>query len=166
MMNSITPSRGSNATSKNIGQPYLQLQLEAEIRAILPMKDTQEVLTLPSERITVMPNMPNCVLGLLNQRSRVIWAIDLPQMLELQPLERNLHQYQMAIIRVNDSPLGIIVPRIKGVMRLSADAIQSTVGNVASGLVPYLQGCYLQKDRVYLVLDAEAIINSSLLQHS
>ena len=166
MINSITPSQASSANSKNVGLPYLHLQLEADIQAILPMKDTQEVLTVASERITVMPNMPSCVLGLLNQRSRVIWVVDLPQMLELQPLERNFQQYQMAIIRVNDLPLGIIVPRIKGVMRLPASAIQSTVGNVASGLVPYLQGCCLQKDRVLLVLDAEAIINSPLLQHS
>ncbi len=166
MMNSITPSRESNLAPNNADFPYLQLQLGEETRAIVPMRDTQEVLTVPSRRITVIPNMSNCILGLLNQRSRVIWVVDLSQMLERQALDRNLQQYQMAIIRVKDLPLGLVVPRIKGVMRLSVEAIQSPVGNVSPGLVPYLQGCCLQQDQVLLVLDAEAIVNSPLLRPS
>ena len=164
MTNSITPSLENNLTPNNVDLPYLQLQLGEQTTAVVPMNDTQEVLTVPSRRITVMPNMPHCILGLLNQRSRVIWVVDLSQMLERQAIDRNLRQYQMAIIRVKDFPLGLVVPRIQGIVRLSVEAIQSPVGNVASGLVPYLQGCCLQQDKILLVLDAEAIINSPLLQ--
>ncbi len=163
MANSIATNPKSNLESNNSDFPYLQLQLETETLAVVPMQNTQEVLTVASRRITVMPNMPHYILGLLNQRSRVIWVVDLSQMLGKQGIDRNLQQYQMAIIRVGNLPLGLVVPRIIGVTRLLIETIQSPLGNVASGLVPYLQGCCLQKDKVLLVLDAEAIINSPLL---
>jgi positive phototaxis protein PixI len=165
MTNSIAPKRRSNLEPNNLDLPYLQFQLGTDTLAMVPMQNTQEVLTVASRRITVMPNMPHCILGLLNQRSRVIWVADLSQMLEKQGVDRNLQQYHMVIIRVKDLPLGLIVPQIVGVIRLSPETIQSPLGNVSSGLVPYLQGCCLEKERVLLVLDTEAIINSPLLQH-
>ena len=164
-MNSITSTRQkqTNPDSEEISYPYLQLQLTANIVAIVAMKYAQEVLTLSSRRITPMPNMPDCVIGLLNQRNRVFWVADLSQMLNMQPVERNLQQYHLAIIRVEDIPLGLIVSQVKGTVRLSLSAIQSPQGKVISSLEPYLQGYCQQEDKKILVLNPEAIVNSPIL---
>ncbi len=165
-MNTSTLAFQSNQLQKNLGDPYLRLQLDRQTQAVLPMEDTQEVLVVPVGRIMPMPNMPACVLGLLNQRSRVFWVIDLPQMLELQPLDTEVQQYNLAIVRVGNIPLGLVVEKVKGEMRFTADLMQSPIGTVAPGLIPYLRGCLLQKTEVLLVLDAEAIVRSPILQSS
>ena len=41
------------------------------------------------------------------------------------------------------------MPSIKGVVRLVMEDIQSPVGNVAAAIVPYLQGCLLQKRQYF-----------------
>ena len=148
---------------RNAGDAYLRLQLNHQTPAVVAMEHTQEVLVVPAGRITPMPNMPACVLGLLNQRSRVLWVVDLPQMLDLQAFDRDVQQYNIAIVRVGSIPLGLVVQEVKGVMRLTAASLQSPIGTVAPGLIPYLRGCILQQTEVLLVLDAEAIVHSPVL---
>ena len=162
-MNLQTSSQFPTPVVENFGQPYLQLQLEPQIYGVVPMNNAQEVFTLPARRITPMPNMPDCILGLLNQRSRVFWTIDLPQLLGMQPIDRNLQQYHLTIMRFGNIPLGTIVQQIKGVIRLTPEEIQPAEGHVASQLIPYLQGCCRQANHTLLVLNTQAIINSPIL---
>lgn len=149
-------------------EPYLKLELSQQISAVLPMVNAREVLSIKRDRITIMPNMPDCIVGLLNQRSRIFWVIDLSQLLELSPVDRSCQEYNLVIIQTTRSSLGLIVSAIEGVTRFALEDIQSPVGNVAFGLIPYLQGCVLQEIEretdILLVLDAEAIINSPVLQ--
>jgi positive phototaxis protein PixI len=163
-MNTILSPQHLDAKSTKIQRSYLRLELTQNIAAVLPMKQAQEVLSLKRDRITVMPNMPSSVFGLINQRSRIFWVVDLCQLLELSPIDCSLQQYDLVIVRIQETAMGLIVPTIKGVTRLALEDIQSPVGNVSPGLVPYLQGCFLQEKNILLVLDAEAIINSPVLQ--
>ncbi len=149
--------------AEKTAKPYLKLQLGQNIPAVLSMENTQEVLTVASRKITPMPNLPECFIGLLNQRSRIFWVINFPQILGLPPVDINLQQYSLVIIYANKIPLGLVVPAIKGVVRLVTAEIQSPIGNVAPDLVPYLQGCLLQENQIVLVLDPEAIVNAPIL---
>lgn len=159
----LAPRR--NQVDRTNGDTYLRFHLDQQTLAILSMEYAQEVLIVPVERITPMPNMPECVLGLLNRRNRVLWVIDLAQMLKLQPLDTNAKQYHMAIIRVGQVPLGLVVQEVKGVMRVKPDCIQSPMGLVTSSLTPYLNGCVLQHKEILLVLNAEAIVHSPILHN-
>lgn len=161
MNTTIKPT--SDSPEVQITRPYLQIQLDLVTPALIPMQYAQEVLTLPSRRITPMPNLPDCLLGLLNQRSRIIWVADLGQMLGKKPINRNLQQYNLAIIRWQNIPLGLVIAQVKGVIRLVPESIESPVDNVAESLVPYLHGVYQQADTTCLILAAKAIINSPLL---
>lgn len=162
-MAKILSVKDIDARSVRIQQPYLRLTIGRDTHAALPMKNALEVLRIKRDRITPIPNMADCVFGLLNQRSRIFWVVDLSQLLEMQPIERSFQEYNLAIIRTLDAALGVVVPVIKGVTRFSLEDIQSPVGNVAPGLVPYLQGCVLEESQILLVLDAEAIINAPIL---
>ncbi|MGL5879481.1 MAG: chemotaxis protein CheW, partial [Xenococcaceae cyanobacterium] len=103
-------------------------------------------------------------LGLLYQRSRVFWVIDLPQALDLTPVDRDLQKYYVAIVKVKNVPLGLVVPEIKGISRIVEQQISSPTGSVASGLIPYLKGCVIQDKEVLPILDPEAIATSPNLQ--
>ncbi len=149
---------------KTSGESYLKFQLNQETSAVFSMTHTQEVLVVPVQTVAPMPNMPACMLGLMNRRSRVLWIIDLAQMLNLPPLNSS-RQYNVIIVRVGSVPLGLVVQTVKGPVRLLAEQIQSPVGQVTSGLIPYLRGCVLQQREIILVLDASAIVQSSIFQN-
>lgn len=162
-MNISTLNWQNNQSQKAIGQAYLKFQLDTTTHAALSMDAAQEVLIVPASRLTFMPNMPSCVLGLLNQRSRVYWVVDLPKLLEMQPLPPDSQQYNMAIVRAGKATLAVAISNVRGVVRFQTEAIQSPIGTVAPGLTPYLRGLVPQGREVLLVLDPEAILNAAVL---
>jgi twitching motility protein PilI len=129
------------------------------------MEYVQEVLIVPVARITPMPNMPECILGLLNRRNRVLWAIDLAQVLNLQPVDANAQQYHIIIIRVEQVPLALVVQEVKGVTRFTPDCIQPPLELDESNIIPYIDGYILQQQETLLVMNAKAVINSSILHN-
>jgi twitching motility protein PilI len=154
-------------TKKNLGDTYLKFQLTQQTPAVLAMGQAQEVVVLPLGRLTSMPNMLPHVMGLMNRRSRVLWVVDLARMLGLPFTETNVQHYDIIIIRNESASIGVIVQSVEGVVRLTPSSIQSPTRDfVSAGLVPYLRGCVLQEQEILLVLDAEAIMRSPLLQNS
>ena len=151
----------SQPNQKQLDDAYLKLQLDRQTVAVLPMKYAQQVLVVPAKRISPIPNMPNPVLGLLNQRSHVYWVVDLPQMLGLQALD-TVQQYYVAIASSSNCPLGLGVQELKGIVRLSADAIQPPIGKISPSISSYLQGCVRQENEVLLILNAQAIIDANI----
>jgi positive phototaxis protein PixI len=149
-------------------EAYLKFQLGHQMPAVLSMKHVQETLILPSRRLTPMPNMPPCMVGLTNRRNRVIWVIDLAQLLGLSVLDISREQYMLILIQVGSVLLGLAVDQVEGTARLASDDIQPPVGRVAASLIPYLQGYVLhqrQTQEILLVLDGEAIVQSPILRN-
>ena len=146
------------------GIPFLKLLLERDTPVLLPMASVREVLTLPVQRVSAMPNMPACVLGLMNRRSRIFWAIDLAYLLGLSPLESHTQQYTVATTHVDGEQMGLVVRSVDGVQRFPQEALQSPLGGVVGEQwVPYVRGCILQERDILLVLEPEAILRSPLL---
>lgn len=156
----------SNQSEKVFGDPYLKVQLGAQTIALFTMQHVQEALVLPVQRLTPMPNRPGCLLGLANRRSRVMWVIDLGRMLGLTPLQAMVQQHSVVIVQVGPMPLGLAVQHVHGLSWVQAETIQPPPGQLATSLVPYLQGCVLQHREVALVLDTEAIVQSPILRHN
>ncbi|MDZ8034585.1 MAG: chemotaxis protein CheW [Nostoc sp. DedQUE08] len=154
----------SKPTPNNLADSYLKFQLNQQTTAVLSMKHTQEAILVPVESITSIPNMPSCILGLMNWRSRIIWVVDLPRMLNLESLDYRLRQYNAIVIQVESLVLGLVVQEIKGTTKFIVDDIHSPIGQVTSSLVPYLCGCVVQQEEILLVLDAQAIVQSSILR--
>ncbi len=82
----------------DLGEPYLRLQLDSQTQAILPMKYAQEVLVIQSHRLSSIPNMPSHIIGLVNQRNRLYWLIDLSLLLDLNFSCKTVREYNVAFI--------------------------------------------------------------------
>jgi len=150
----------SERPQKVLGDAYLKLQLNSGTSAVLLMKQVQEVLVLPANRLTSMPNMPAPVMGLMSRRSRVLWVVDLALTLGMQPFNLRTHQYNVIILQPGSVPLGAIVHRIEGMIWLLPEQIQSPPNHIPASFVTHLHGCVLQDREILLVLDAEAIVRS------
>lgn len=154
----------TNQTQTPPGDPYLRVRLDRQNIAILSMRYLQEILVVPVQRLTPMPNMPACTLGLINRRSRVVWAIDLACLLQMQSSGTQSQQYNIALVQAGNISVGLVVQNVEGIVRVCSDRIQSPVGTVSAGLVPYLRGCILQEQDIWLLLDVPAIAHSPILR--
>lgn len=150
------------AQTPQVGDLYLQLQIDPETPGVLIMQSVQEVLMLPADRLTIMPGMPACVMGLINRRSHIHWVIDLAHLLQLQPLVPSQPQHTVIMLKAGTGLLAIAVAGVQGSVRLSADRIQSTHSSTL-GLGNYSQGYVLLQDQIAQVLNAEAIVKAPML---
>ncbi len=151
----------SDASQKGLGDAYLKVRLDAQTSAVLLMKQVQELLILPTNRLTPMPNMPAWVMGLTSRRSRILWVIDLSLLLGLQPFKLHTHENNVAILRPGNVSFGAFVQHLEGITWLLPDRIQPLPNHIPSKLRPYVKGCVLS-DEILLVLDVETIVQASI----
>lgn len=145
------------------GEAYLKFQLAPQVPAVFTARAVEEAAVLPIAQVTAMPNMPSCMLGLVNRRNRVIWMANLVRLLGLPVPDRPRQQYSTVVIK-SGSALGLVVDEIEGIIHLKTTQLQPLPPQVNPVLVPYLKGCAMQNEQMLLVLDAEAILQSSVFQ--
>ena len=150
---------------KQLGDGYLQFKLNQSTTAVLLVNFTQEVVLLPVEAITPIANKPEFILGLVNWRNRIIWIVDLPLILGLEAQSYPMRLCNIIVISHDSETIGLMVPEIKGTVRLNSGTIQPTQ-NQASHIIPYLDGCIWREDELNLVLNIQAILKSSFFQNT
>ena len=146
-----------------IGEAYLKFQLAPRVPAVFAARSVEEATVLGPEQVTAIPNMPPCMLGLVNRRNRVIWIANLVRLLGMPLPDRPRQQYSMVIVKAGSS-LGLMVEAIDGIVHLTAEDLQPPPPQVNPVLVPYLRGCAIQDEQILLVLGAEAVLQSSVFQ--
>ncbi|MBF2026348.1 MAG: chemotaxis protein CheW [Oscillatoriales cyanobacterium C42_A2020_001] len=161
-----TSAIASNRPERPVGDPFLRLQLAEGVNAVFAMQQVQEVHTLPADRLTPLPNLPACVLGLMNRRNCVLWVVDLAFLLGIANLGANHQQYNLVIVRVGELALALAVQHISGFFWMPAEVIQPPHSQFSPLLQTHLQGCAVHEQDILLVLSAEAILHSSLLHTS
>lgn len=155
------------------GDPYLRCQLTPEVNALVSMAAVQESLLVPGEHITLIPNMSPFVVGLMNSRDRVFCAIDLAQLLGLSSPSTYARQYHVIVVRVSqfldrssgsetELFLGLVVNRVRGILRIMSDEIRAPQANFFPSLMPYLQGTVANQDENLPVLDLSTIVKKAL----
>ena len=149
------------------GDRYLRFQLTDEWTAIFPFDSICETIQIPATRITPLPNLPACALGLVNAFNKVFCAIDLAQLLGVGLLASNPRDYSLMAARAipaeeshqtaiteEEPVLGLVVHQVLGVINILPDAIEATPKDLPGSLVPYVQGM----SSGALLLDIDAVI--------
>lgn len=162
----LTPDRSDLVAkpAKAPGDAYLKFEIAQGVQAVIPMQQVQEVLVLPTQRLTAMPKMPPSILGLTHHRSRVLWVADLAKLLDVSSLDPSPRQYDLMILRTASTTIAIAVQRVDGILWITPEAIQPPPSHTAVSLIAYLRGCIFQSQDFLLVLNAEAILQSVVFQ--
>jgi twitching motility protein PilI len=139
--------RENNPQNKT-GKSYLKVTLTSEVEIAIAMKDIVQVLVIPSEKIAFLPNLPNYVIGLFNQRNRVFWLIKLSSLLQLKSENYHIKNYEIVIIKSEETYLGLEVEKVNNMIRLEEDNIKniSQIESISSHFKHYFQGYILEKD--------------------
>jgi positive phototaxis protein PixI len=162
----VIPNIPTKKARKSAGIGHVKFYLDRSTLAALPTLQVQEVLTLPAARLTAMPNMPACVLGLMNRRAQVMWLVDLPHLLGNAPLETNVQQYSILVVRLGSESLGLAVARIEGTVGLPAELMAPPPTYCQPSLRAYVNGCVIQDAETLWLLDSERLLQSPALNPS
>ena len=148
-------------------QKFLSFNLGVKDTAVFPVEHVTEVLQVFLGEMTVVPQMPTCVLGVHNWRGEMLWLIDLEAMLGYPPLLQSVNFVSkiMTIVLENEGKyLGILVRQLTDIEWVDIQQIKPASTELFyPEMLPFLQGYLLsESQQMVLVLNALTIIQSPL----
>lgn len=105
--------------------------------------------------VTPVPQMPDCVLGIMDLRGTMLPIIDLQTRLGLPSVERT--KFTRVIVMENGSMLvGLVVSEVTGTLRISTTDIASLPMSMTA---EYLRGICKAGDRLIVLLSLDAVLS-------
>jgi len=124
----------------------------------------QEIIRMVE--ITVMPNSPDFVEGVINLRGSIIPIIDFRKRMNL-PFSEILDQQTKRIVVVSFGKVtvGLVVDKVTHVMKLSPDQISPTPDVIKGYDSECLMGVARSGDRLLILLDLEKMFKEDEFDH-
>lgn len=120
----------------------------------LLVEDVREVLKIVP--LTMVPNSPGFILGVMSLRGKVTPIIDLCKRLCLQAGVRDAKS-RIIVVSTDEEDVGLVVDRVTGVLRVSPDEIKPAPENVEQG-AGYIQGITRKGEKLYILLDMKKAV--------
>jgi purine-binding chemotaxis protein CheW len=124
----------------------------------------REILTYP-EMITILPNVPGYIKGLINLRGEVVPVVDLRVKFKTGDIVNNQNTAVIAVVTEDKRMIGIVVDKVDDVQRLDLSAL-APVSDIGSSIPPkYLKGFVrLHNNDMLVIMDIEAVVSKSELE--
>jgi purine-binding chemotaxis protein CheW len=131
----------------------LSFRLGGEEYAV-PVADVREVLKII--QLTIVPNTPNYILGVMSLRGTMLPIIDLCRRFGLPAGDQD-QKSRIVVVSSADEEVGLLVDRVTGVFSILPDEIKPAPENIEQG-AEYLRGIVRQEERLYILLDLERAV--------
>ena len=139
--------------------------LDAEEYAV-PIGQIKEVVKVPS--ITLVPNGPEFVLGVMNLRGQIVPVLDLEKLFRLEPREQTPAQHVIVTEDASHTLFGIQVDRVLEVLTVAEADIKPAPKMVTSRIAAdYLDGVIILQpkpgvERMLLLLNLTKIVGDKV----
>ena len=150
---------------------YFHVQLRQGMEVVLPLDSAVEVLTLNPKEICPIPGVSPALLGVVNQRGKLLWVLQLSDFLGLakspkQRLQDNLILLVVTTESANSSAIGrecqlaCVVSALKGIVTLNSIKIKPVSARLAPNLGSFLSGVTEIEQSVVGVLNVNTVLSA------
>jgi len=109
--------------------------------------------------LTPVPQSPDCVLGLMNLRGRIVTIIDLAKKLGFSHKKSNEKECKIIIVYSQDEYIGLLVDQVGDVVSLDIEKLELPPVNINSLIINYLTGVLKTDTGLIGILDVETVLN-------
>ncbi len=132
----------------------LSFRLGGEEYAVM-VEIVREVLK--RRELTMVPNAPDYILGVISLRGTMLPVIDLSIRLGIPRGFRD-EKSRIIVASPGEEDLGLIVDRVTGVHRIREDEIKPPPENIEHG-GEFIRGIVRKDNKLYIVLDLVKVVN-------
>jgi purine-binding chemotaxis protein CheW len=139
---------------------FLTFILSEEIYGIEILK-AREIIGLMD--ITIVPQTPDYMKGVINLRGKVIPVIDLRLKFSM-PEEEHTQETCVIVVEVNNTQIGIIVDSVSEVSEISGGEIEEAPSFGQGIDTSFIMGLGKVKENIIILLDIETVLSSEELE--
>jgi purine-binding chemotaxis protein CheW len=144
---------------------YLTFTLQAESYGIDVLK-VREIIRVSS--ITVVPQMPAYIRGVINLRGKIIPVMDLRRRFEFSNAVDNEHTCIVVVqVKLPDgkvTPMGLVVDGVEEVINIASGDIEATPDFGGQICTDYIIGIAKVKGAVKALLDIDGVVGADTLK--
>jgi len=107
--------------------------------------------------VTVVPQSPEYVKGVLNLRGRIVTVVDLGEKIGLSPISMS-KENRNVIVDSHDEHIGLLVERISDVMTAETTKIEAPPANIGGIQGKYFSGVFKTDTSLVGILDIETAL--------
>ncbi|MFP4567882.1 MAG: chemotaxis protein CheW [Candidatus Woesearchaeota archaeon] len=123
------------------------------------ISDVREIIKI--DTLTVIPDTPKYVKGIINLRDKIVVVIDLAEKLELKSTD-DTDSKRIIITEMNSGTVGFIVDSCNEVIRMTGDKIEEAPQMITKKINnEFLQGVGVLKDKLLILIDLGSVIDES-----
>ncbi|WP_009632632.1 chemotaxis protein CheW [Synechocystis sp. PCC 7509] len=148
---------------------YFCGQLRQSINVLFPLESTEEVIALTYGEICPVPGVSSALIGVVNQRGKLLWVLDLSDLLQIAPdKETRRSPDNLTLLVLNDNKnngqqIGCVVSTLKGIIPLD-------LAEKSLNLTSFLEGEFIKTsimfdNEKYAVIDVQAVLNNIFDSH-
>ncbi len=113
--------------------------------------------------ITIVPQTPDYMKGVINLRGKVIPVIDLRLKFSMQE-EEHTQETCVIVAEVNNTSIGIIVDSVSEVLDIKSGEIEETP-SLGQGIdTDFIMGLGKAEDKIIILLDIERVLSSEEME--
>jgi purine-binding chemotaxis protein CheW len=127
-----------------------------DVHCALPALAVQEVIR--PGRNTLVPHGPDCVVGIINLRGKIVTLVDLARKLELGSTE-GTEDTRALIVEWKGEFVGLLVDRVSDVREIRPDSISPPPANVRGAQGRFLEGVHEAEGKLLAVLSVEEVLS-------
>lgn len=143
---------------------YFCVQLHQSVNVLFPLTSTEEVISLTYGEVCPVPGVSSALLGVANQRGKLLWVLDLSDLLQVSSQQTRRAQDNLTLLVLNDSKnsgrqVGCVVSALKEI--ISLDLALQSLSSSSSPVGKFLGvSNIIFDDEKYAVIDVKAILNN------
>jgi len=121
----------------------------------VPIDNVQEIVRVPE--ITVVPEMPSFVEGVINLRGKIVSIVDLSKRLKIEAAPR-AKSSRVLIVEVDDKIIGLLVDSVNAILQIPQEAVEPTPDTVTPVGADYIIGVGKLPDKLIILLNLKNIL--------
>ena len=150
-------SEDHTESSDTLTEKYILVRLDETLLAIR-MCNVAEIQHVPHH--TLLPGVPDWLLGVTNLRGNVVSVVDLGRFLGLSPTDASSSQRRLMVAQslIDDLETGLIVDSVLGIRRYSPKHAVPPTAPVGDELAPFLTGVIEDEDQIIALFDIDKLL--------
>lgn len=147
---------------KNIEIVQLVVFKVADEEYGVEINDLKSIIKVPE--ITVIPNSPTFIKGIIDLRGKIITILDLKDRFNLHNIsadeQKDINEKRIVVAEINNNNFGLIVDKVEEILKAPKDSIKKTPEMLQSKIhADYLKGVSVMEERLILLLDLQKILS-------
>lgn len=127
----------------------------------VPIGQVQEIVRVGG--ITMVPNSPSYMEGVINLRGRILPVLNLRKRLRLSPKDMGKAS-RIVVTEVGSKVIGLLVDAVSHVIKVPSEFVESAPEEVLEVDTDYITGVGKLKDKLIIMLDLEKLLRREKIE--